>query len=130
MKATLAILIHPIVACRPGLSRPSTQRACRSPSLLGRNFLEIPSREDEQSRRRSRPVDAIDKSHPGRACAQKEQSGSFSYLRRLDDLAALVVAAVGADRVWPSRLLAVRARLEHHERQRQVGAAASFLGLG
>src|SRR5450759_4529530 len=130
MKATLAILIHPIVACRPGCARPTTQPACSSPSSLGRNFPKLQSPEDEQTRRRSRPVDAISRSHPGRARAQKEQSGSFSYLRGLDYLAALVEAAVGADRVRPPRLLAVRARLDLHERQRQMGAAASFLGLG
>src|SRR5258708_537792 len=118
MKATFAILIHPIVACRPGLARPTTQRAYTSPASRGESFRKSLPREDEQTRRRSRPVD------------EKEPSGSFSYLRRLDDLAALVEAAVGADRVRPPRLLAVGAGLQHHERESQVGAPASLLGLG
>src|SRR6202035_4972896 len=43
-------------------------------------FRKAQQREDEQTHRRSRPVDAFSKSHPGRARAQKEPAGSFSYL--------------------------------------------------
>src|SRR5260370_3647760 len=54
-----------------------------SPAWRGETFGKCQPREDEQPRRRSRPGDAISKSHPGRACAQKEPSGSFSYFSEI-----------------------------------------------
>jgi len=47
-----------------------------------------------------------------------------------DDLAALVLPAVGADRVRPPRLAAARAGREHRSRQGQVGPASVATGLG
>src|SRR5450759_5300947 len=49
-----------------------------SVASLGESFWKSNPREDEQARRRRRPADAINRSHPARACAQKEPSGSFS----------------------------------------------------
>ena len=48
----------------------------------------------------------------------------------LDDFATGVVAAVWADVVRPSRLAALRARLQLHEAKREVRAAPSFAALG
>ena len=65
------------------------------------------------------------------ALARRRNRAVPSYdLCGFDDLAALVVAAVGADRVGPPRLLAVRARLDLDECQREVGASPSLLRLG
>src|SRR3979490_836828 len=54
----------------------------------------------------------------------------ISRLCGLDYLAALVVAAVGADRVRSPGVLAVGARLDLDQRQRQVRAAPSLLRFG
>src|SRR5258708_39344788 len=67
---------------QPDLLRPSPTRTV-SPAWRGETFGKSHPREDEQARPRSRPGDAISKSHPGRACAQKEPSGSFSYLSEI-----------------------------------------------
>src|SRR6266851_4595315 len=58
------------------------------------------------------------------------RSVSRAALFGLDYLAARVVAAVRADRMRPLRLLAVRTRLDLHERQRKVRAPAALLRLG
>src|SRR6202011_5516605 len=47
----------------------------------------------------------------------------------LDHFAAGIVAAVGADRMRAPGLLAVRARLDLHEYQRQMRAPATFPGF-
>src|SRR5690349_11962872 len=58
------------------------------------------------------------------------RAGEGKHLLRLDYLSAGIVPAVRADRVRPLRLLAVRAGLDLHEREREVRAPATLLRLG
>ena len=52
------------------------------------------------------------------------------WLIGLDDFATGVVAAVRANVVRPARLATLRAGLQLHEPEREVGAAPTFAALG
>src|SRR6202163_1538804 len=85
--------------------------------VAGRTTSTIRSREGEQALWRSRRAD-------------ERKAVSAQSLCGVNHLAALVVAAVGADRVGSPGVLAVGARLDLDQRQRQVRAAPSLLRFG
>src|SRR5579859_6857906 len=112
------------------------RRSSSSVAVVSRWRRSTPVSEEQRSQR-SATSGSVSRSAPMPACWDPwpgKRKASFTIspypLSRFDYFLALVLAAVGADRVWALHVLAVRAGLDLHERQRQVRAATPLLRLG
>src|SRR5690242_6665073 len=126
------------------------RRSSSSPAAVSRRRSATPANDSHRSHsaeissssRSSLPMPGCCEPWPGKRNATR---GTLQPLRRfappphkwgghlllgLEDLAARVVAAVAADRVWPLGALAVRAGLDLDQGEREVRAPATLLGLG
>src|SRR5437867_13124825 len=84
------------------------------------------SAEISSSSRSSVPMPGCCEPWPG----NRNATFAAGLFLRLQDFAAGVLPAVRADRVRPARVLAVRARLDLDEREREVRAPPTLLRLG